>query len=61
MRRAEDVEGLNAVSILFHAPRNRLIDDCDAPEIIKIDLIEGDVAELCPIYSLCTILITIPD
>ena len=56
---AEDVEGLNAVSILFHAPCNRLIDDCDAPEIIKTDLIGGDVDELCPKYSFCIILITI--
>ena len=52
IRCAEDVEGLNAVSILFQAPCRRVIDDCDAPEIIKINLIEGGVVEPYPKCSI---------
>ena len=31
----EEVDGLNAASILFQSPCNRFIEDCEASEIIK--------------------------
>ena len=48
VRCSEDVDGLNAVSILFQTPCRRFTEDLDAPEIIKTDLTEGDMVGIYP-------------